>query len=207
MNPNLSSSGINGAHGASSSDGPWRSTTGPLQQQHHQQHPQHQQQQQTNSNVHGFASSSNPNRTHQQQGQVGSRVALNHNAIASTNHHHQQQQQQQHVQQLPSGAPLSDLVSQLEDYHPTIPDAVTSYYVNRAGFEATDPRVIRLISLASQKFISDIANDALQFSRMRGAGQSSKKAGKEKRYTLTMEDLGPALNEYGINVKKPQYFN
>ena len=32
---------------------------------------------------------------------------------------------------LPSGAPLSDLVSQLEDYHPTIPDAVTSYYVNR----------------------------------------------------------------------------
>lgn len=206
MNPNLSSSGINGAHGASSSDGPWRSTTGPLQQQHHQQHPQHQQQQ-TNSNVHGFASSSNPNRTHQQQGQVGSRVALNHNAIASTNHHHQQQQQQQHVQQLPSGAPLSDLVSQLEDYHPTIPDAVTSYYVNRAGFEASDPRVIRLISLASQKFISDIANDALQFSRMRGAGQSSKKAGKEKRYTLTMEDLGPALNEYGINVKKPQYFN
>jgi len=206
MNPNLSSSGINGAHGASSSDGPWRSTTGPLQQQHNQQHQQHQQQQ-TNSNVHGFASSSNPNRTHQQQGQVGSRVALNHNAIASTNHHHQQQQQQQHVQQLPSGAPLSDLVSQLEDYHPTIPDAVTSYYVNRAGFEATDPRVIRLISLASQKFISDIANDALQFSRMRGAGQSSKKAGKEKRYTLTMEDLGPALNEYGINVKKPQYFN
>ena len=77
---------------------------------------------------------------------------------------------------------------------------------SRAGFEASDPRVIRLISLASQKFISDIANDALQFSRMRGAGQSSKKSGKEKRYTLTMEDLGPALNEYGINVKKPQYF-
>jgi len=107
---------------------------------------------------------------------------------------------------LPAGAPLNDLISQLEDYHPTIPDAVTSYYVNRAGFEASDPRVVRLISLAAQKFISDIANDALQFSRMRGAGQSSKKAGKEKRYTLTMEDLGPALNEYGINVKKPQYF-
>ena len=40
----------------------------------------------------------------------------------------------QSVQQpdnLPTGAPLNDLVSQLEDYHPTIPDAVTSYYVNR----------------------------------------------------------------------------
>ena len=32
---------------------------------------------------------------------------------------------------LPAGAPLNDLVSQLEDYHPTIPDAVTSYYINR----------------------------------------------------------------------------
>jgi len=107
---------------------------------------------------------------------------------------------------LPAGAPLNDLVSQLEDYHPTIPDAVTSYYINRAGFEGSDPRVVRLISLAAQKFISDVANDALQFSRIRGAGQSSKKAGKEKRYTLTMEDLGPALSEYGVNVKKPQYF-
>ncbi|XP_077370673.1 transcription initiation factor TFIID subunit 10 [Festucalex cinctus] len=106
-----------------------------------------------------------------------------------------------------STTPLADFVMQLEEYTPTIPDAVTGYYLNRAGFEASDPRIIRLISLASQKFISDIANDALQYCKMKGtASGSSRSKTKDKKYTLTMEDLAPALSEYGINVKKPYYF-
>ncbi|KAF2348782.1 Transcription initiation factor TFIID 23-30kDa subunit [Trinorchestia longiramus] len=128
-----------------------------------------------------------------------------------------------------TAAPLSDLLMQLEDYNPTIPDAVTSYYLNTAGFEASDARLVRLISLAAQKFISDIANDALQHCRMRGnqqgggakggsggsaggvgtAGAGSaggKVGGKDKRYTLTMDDLAPVLAEYGVTVKKPHYY-
>ncbi|XP_078514782.1 transcription initiation factor TFIID subunit 10 [Lissotriton helveticus] len=106
-----------------------------------------------------------------------------------------------------STTPLVDFLMQLEDYTPTIPDAVTGYYLNRAGFEASDPRIIRLISLAAQKFISDIANDALQHCKMKGtASVSSRNKSKDKKYTLTMEDLAPALSEYGINVKKPHYF-
>ncbi|XP_014817019.1 PREDICTED: transcription initiation factor TFIID subunit 10, partial [Calidris pugnax] len=100
------------------------------------------------------------------------------------------------------GAPTSSNVSPAQ-----IPDAVTGYYLNRAGFEASDPRIIRLISLAAQKFISDIANDALQHCKMKGtASGSSRNKSKDKKYTLTMEDLTPALAEYGINVKKPHYF-
>ncbi|KAM3910363.1 LOW QUALITY PROTEIN: transcription initiation factor TFIID subunit 10-like [Leptodactylus fuscus] len=106
-----------------------------------------------------------------------------------------------------SNTPLVDFLMQLEDYTPTIPDAVTGYYLNRAGFEASDPRIIRLISLAAQKFISDIANDALQHCKMKGtASGSSRSKSKDKKYTLTMEDLTPALAEYGVNVKKPHYF-
>ncbi|KAG8453142.1 hypothetical protein GDO86_004822 [Hymenochirus boettgeri] len=106
-----------------------------------------------------------------------------------------------------STTPLVDFLMQLEDYTPTIPDAVTGYYLNRAGFEASDPRIIRLISLAAQKFISDIANDALQHCKMKGtASGSSRSKSKDKKYTLTMEDLTLALSEYGINVKKPYYF-
>ncbi|XP_064414141.1 transcription initiation factor TFIID subunit 10 isoform X3 [Latimeria chalumnae] len=125
-----------------------------------------------------------------------------------------------------SSTPLADFLLQLEDYTPTIPDAVTGYYLNRAGFEASDPRIIRLISLAAQKFVSDIANDALQHCKMKGtASTSSRNKSKcscpdhlplcsssipvltqDKKHTLTMEDLTPALAEYGINVKKPLYF-
>lgn len=106
-----------------------------------------------------------------------------------------------------AATPLADFLMQLEDYTPTIPDAVTGYYLNRAGFEASDPRIIRLISLASQKFISDIANDALQYCKMKGtASGSSRSKTKDKKYTLTMEDLTLALSEYGVNVKKPYYF-
>ncbi|KAK3860310.1 hypothetical protein Pcinc_033626, partial [Petrolisthes cinctipes] len=106
-----------------------------------------------------------------------------------------------------AGVPLSDFLMQLEDYNPTIPDAVTAYYLNSSGFETADGRLVRLISLAAQKFISDIANDALQHCKMRGSQQSSSKTkGKDKRFTLTMEDLTPVLAEYGITVKKPHYY-
>lgn len=105
-----------------------------------------------------------------------------------------------------SGTNLAEFLNQLEDYVPTIPDAVTVNYMHRAGFEDVDPRIVRLISLASQKFVSDIAHDALQHCKMRGSGQSSRKLGKDKRYTLTMDDLSPALNEYGVHVKKAPYF-
>lgn len=105
------------------------------------------------------------------------------------------------------GMPLVDFVQQLEDYAPTIPDSVTCHYLNRAGFEATDPRIVRLISVAAQKFVSDIANDALQHCKMKGSSQQSKtKQGKDKKYVLTMDDLTPALAEYGVNVKKPVYY-
>lgn len=117
------------------------------------------------------------------------------------------------------------------------------------------PRIhrIRLISLAAQKFVSDIANDALQHCKMKGTASGSSRSKtkvsgvcithvrtcvsgynctgtlwhyglflpnfsliwfsclvhhekQDKKYTLTMEDLTPALSEYGINVKKPYYF-
>ena len=64
---------------------------------------------------------------------------------------------------------------------------------------------VRLVSLAAQKFISEIANDALQHCKTR-ATQNNKQKGKDRRYTLTMEDLTPAVAEYGIIVKKPHYF-
>ena len=107
----------------------------------------------------------------------------------------------------PPGQPLSDFLLNLEEFTPTIPDSVTMHYLNASGFESSDPRVIRLISLAAQKFVSDVVNDALHHSKIRAAGGISKKVVKDKKLVLSMEDLAPALQEYGINAKKPHYFN
>lgn len=108
---------------------------------------------------------------------------------------------------IPNQPPLSDFLLQLEEYTPTIPDAVVKHYLATSGFDSSDPRVLRLVSLAAQKFVSDVANDALQHCKMRNAGQAVKNnKNKDRKYVMTMEDLGQALNTQGITVKKPPYY-
>lgn len=111
---------------------------------------------------------------------------------------------------LPTAAtspPISDFLVQLEDYTPTIPDSVTAHYLATAGLETTDPRILRLVSLAAQKFVSDVASDALTNCKMRQASATTTaKKGKEKKYVMTTEDLSLALGDQGVNVRKPPYY-
>ncbi|KAF4535148.1 Transcription initiation factor TFIID [Lasiodiplodia theobromae] len=152
---------------------------------------------------------------------------------------------------------------------PQIPDAVTNYYLTLAGLPPppqTPPHLARLLALATQKFIADIAADAYQYSRIRSsnttsnnpmgglggaagfgmmgaaggaaggagaaagaaaAGSAGSKEGGQKgvnlgvqrpgyggggqggsqgRTVLTMEDLGMAVGEYGVNVKRGEFY-
>lgn len=118
----------------------------------------------------------------------------------------------------------------------------------------TSPHLARLLALATQKFIADIAADAYQYSRIRstnttsnnpltglggaagfgmmggaGADEGGKGKGKDAgknatlggprpgfggggagggggRTVLTMEDLGMAVGEYGVNVKRGEFY-
>jgi transcription initiation factor TFIID subunit 10 len=157
--------------------------------------------------------------------------------------------------------------------HPIqIPDAVTNYYLTLAGLPpppATPLPLARLLALATQKFVADIAADAYQYSRIRsgnttsnnpmtglggvagaglsgapggmaggagaapgagggaagsggaGAGKDAKstsmgvqkpgyggggQGGGQGRTVLTMEDLGMAVGEYGVNVKRGEFY-
>ncbi|KAA8902061.1 hypothetical protein TRICI_005949 [Trichomonascus ciferrii] len=125
---------------------------------------------------------------------------------------------------------LKEFLNTMDDYAPVIPDAVTDYYLAKSGFETSDRRIKRLLALATQKFVSDIACDAYQYSRIRSsssvanssnpqararalvAGMSGgqqnapSSSGNQGKTVLTMEDLGNALAEYGLNVKRPDFY-
>lgn len=90
----------------------------------------------------------------------------------------------------------------------------------------------RLLSLAAEKFVSDIAADAFQYARIRTTGAakpkgaaggssaataaaaaaaaaaaSSNTGGKDKsRTVLTMDDLSAALGEYGVNARRAEFY-
>lgn len=151
-----------------------------------------------------------------------------------------------------------------------IPDAVTAHYLTVAGLpppgngpNQTPPHLARLLALATQKFVADIAADAYQYSRIRasnsssannpmgglnaaaglggpaaagggagaggagGVGDAGKKSGAanthlgiqrpgfggggqggsgQGRTVLTMEDLGMAVSEYGVSVKRGEFY-
>ncbi|ORY03624.1 transcription initiation factor IID, TAF10 subunit [Basidiobolus meristosporus CBS 931.73] len=108
---------------------------------------------------------------------------------------------------------LAEFLLLMDHYTPIIPDAVTDYYLGRTGFDCDDIRVKRLLALAAQKFIADIATDAFQYCKIRTARKYCEEARRQtpfpiqdKKTVLTMDDLSAALSEYGINIKKPEYF-
>ncbi|KAF5193453.1 Transcription initiation factor tfiid subunit [Thalictrum thalictroides] len=104
---------------------------------------------------------------------------------------------------------LSDFLASLMDYTPTIPDELVEHYVAKSGFQCPDVRLIRLVAVATQKFIAEVATDALQHCKARQASvvkDKRDKQQKDKRLTLTMEDLSKALHEYGVNMKHQEYF-
>ncbi|KAH0894806.1 hypothetical protein HID58_057235 [Brassica napus] len=118
-------------------------------------------------------------------------------------------------------AVLTEFLGSLMDYTPTIPDDLVEHYLAKSGFQCPDVRLIRLVAVATQKFVADVASDALQHCKARPAPVvKDKKQQKDKRLILTMEDLSKALREvsassggfdphlsiYGVNVKHPEYF-
>lgn len=105
-------------------------------------------------------------------------------------------------------AALTEFLSSLMDYTPTIPDELVEHYLGRSGFQCPDLRLTRLVAVATQKFISEVASDALQHCKARISApvKDKSKQPKEKRLVLTMDDLSKALREYGVNLRHQEYF-
>ncbi|CAN0876084.1 Transcription initiation factor TFIID subunit 10 [Linum grandiflorum] len=100
----------------------------------------------------------------------------------------QQQQQLGEGRKHDDDAALTEFLSSLMDYTPTIPDELVEHFLGKSGFHSPD---VRLHCKARQITIVKDKRDKQQ---------------KDKRLVLTMEDLSKALREYGVNVKHQEYF-
>jgi len=94
-----------------------------------------------------------------------------------------------------------ELLLAMGDYTPAIPEEVTAHFLAQSGFQATDERLVRLVSLATHKFVADLTNDALQHCKNRQAARKG-----DVRLVLTTEDLAQACRENGISLRKPPYY-
>ncbi|GAA5899421.1 hypothetical protein JCM5296_002289 [Sporobolomyces johnsonii] len=133
-----------------------------------------------------------------------------------------------HLDQERRDLELAELLDMMDDYKPIIPDEVTDFYLQRAGFDTNDVRVKRLLALAAQRFISSISQDAHGHAMSRAnagtggrggaqgqaggagaggaSGQGGGKAKGRQRTVLTMEDLSAALQQYGVNGSRAAYY-
>ncbi|XP_019176588.1 PREDICTED: transcription initiation factor TFIID subunit 10 isoform X2 [Ipomoea nil] len=115
---------------------------------------------------------------------------------------HSSQGQQQPEGRHDDDTAIADFLTSLMDYTPTIPDELVEHYLAKSGFQCPDVRLIRLVAVATQKFIADVATDALQQCKARTAGivkDKRDKQQKDKRLILTMDDLSKALREVSSN--------
>ena len=130
---------------------------------------------------------------------------------------------------------LRDLAAVIQEvsYQPALPDNVTRTYLQKvidylllsdycekcleilltllayhvqAGMQVSDPALVNLVSVAAQKFISDIAVDALTHNKMRQSMCGKKSSRKEKKFVMNTEDLMEALKDKGISVKRQPYY-
>lgn len=126
------------------------------------------------------------------------------------------------LNELRTQVPIVEFLQMMDSVvEPVIPDAVTDYYLARSGLDCPDVRIKRLLALAAQKFISDVAQDAFQYCKIRqqaGGKDTSKSypsrtaqsaasssAARDRKTVLTMDDLSAALSEYGVNIKRQDY--
>eukprot|EP00727_Mastigamoeba_balamuthi_P005287 m51a1_g14757 putative transcription initiation factor tfiid subunit 10 (115) ;mRNA; r:337248-337784 len=99
---------------------------------------------------------------------------------------------------------VEKFVASLDDWTPTIPDEVVDYFLSRSGFQCSDKRIRRVISLAAERFISEVANDALQTCKQRQPAQRGPQT--KRKLVMTMEDLACVLRDLGVDVRKPEFW-
>ena len=89
----------------------------------------------------------------------------------------------------------------VDEYKPTVPEAIVQHYLQLGGAATDDPRILKLVALATDHFLANIVKDAKSTGELR-VGEKRPATGDEQEYTLTMEDVAEALRGRGVKISK-----
>ena len=99
---------------------------------------------------------------------------------------------------------LKGFLSNVDKYDPTIPEAVSLYYMQKAGVEVGDPKMTKLVSLATDHFLANTLYESHQLMLLKRPPKRENTASKKKQRKdeniLKQEDLMKALEEQNINL-------
>ena len=97
---------------------------------------------------------------------------------------------------------LNDFLSALELYNSTFPEALSKSIVERKGLSVEDDKISKFISLAADKFLSEVIYEAKQISILRQQSTTSVKRRAEMAETLELEDLEGSVAQMQIQLRR-----
>lgn len=97
---------------------------------------------------------------------------------------------------------LNEFLSSLDSYNPTVPEAFSAFHLQRSGVAVKDERICKLVSLAADKFISEIIHEAKQISVLRQQSVKNQKRKLEMSETLENDDLESSLAQMRIYLRR-----
>ena len=72
-----------------------------------------------------------------------------------------------------SNEEFNDFFNALDSYSPTVPEAVVKYNLQKSGAAVMDRRILKLVGLATDKFLSDVIKEASEISKLRSHKRKS----------------------------------
>lgn len=97
---------------------------------------------------------------------------------------------------------MSDFLASLDSYTPTVPEALSAFHLQRSGAAVKDERICKLVSLAADKFISEIIHESKQMSVLRQQAVKNQKRKTEMQETLENDDLEGSLAHMRIYLRR-----
>mmetsp|Transcript_26636 Transcript_26636/g.39570 ORF Transcript_26636/g.39570 Transcript_26636/m.39570 type:complete len:117 (-) Transcript_26636:118-468(-) len=97
----------------------------------------------------------------------------------------------------------SNFLNELSSYTPTVPHAVIQYELSKCGINIEDPKILHLISIATDRFLAEIIYETKQLSIMRAKNMKGKSKRKAEEITDTMqlEDLSRSLKKRRVSLR------